>query len=427
MYRNKPYFLYIATLSFFCLILFRDIWNINIPGPVISGFAALFTITLNKRDAYTFTYFLLPLSVGIPGYSYLLLGVIILIRQRKGNIGQFIPFFILALLEIYNVMSYDFQYEMKSILSFLSFLFLFFLLIFSNDTTIDRRQCLLFYSLGAVFALIIVYLRIIIDNGFVALIAGELRSGAGMGNYDDEQITNHLMMNANCIAYYAIMLISIGLVFISKQVCSKTISLLLITIGAISGLLSFSRTWILLLILVTLWFIYSNSHNLKSIGAVVLIIGCLFLVGIYSGVLESILSVFKYRMENDSIESAGGRLPLFEAYNDFVTSDISYMFLGTGATYYKQVCQLWNSVHNGTQQIFVSFGIVGLLTFFCVIVVFIKNYVKFKVKDNLILFTPFLACFLFVQSIQFLNPYPLMLPFVAAACMIRFNENCISA
>lgn len=405
----------------------RDIAEVAIPGPIIAGIAALLTIMLKKRDLYSFTYFLLPLSVGIPGYTFLLLGIILLVRQRGGNVKQFIPFGILAFLEIFNVVGYDFQYDITGVISFLSFLLLFFLLIFSDDKIIDRRQSLLCYSFGAAFALIVVYLRIIIDSGFAALIAGDLRSGVGMGNYDNEQMMNHLMMNANCIAYYAITLTSIAFVFLSKNICNKWLSVLFILVGVASGLLSFSRTWILLLVVVILWYVYSNNHNFKSILALTFMGVILFVVGLYSGILDGIIKVFEFRMENDSVQSAGGRLPLFKAYNDFILSDFLHTLLGTGATYYKQVCHIWNSVHNGTQQIFVSFGIVGLLTYLITVIAFVKNYVKFKVKDNLILFTPFLACFIFVQSIQFLNPYPLMLPFVAAACMIRLNENRISA
>jgi hypothetical protein len=427
MRKSNRYFLYTAILLFLSLILMRDIAEVAIPGPIVAGFAALFAIMLKKRDLYSFTYFLLPLSVGIPGYTFLLLGITLLVRQRGGNVKQFIPFVILAFLEIFNVAGYDFQYDITGVISFLSFLFLFFLLLFSNDKSIDRRQSLLCYSFGAAFALIIAYLRIIIDSGFAELVAGDLRSGAGMGNYDNEQMMNHLMMNANCIAYYAITLISIAFVFLNRNICNKWLSVLFILIGAASGLLSFSRTWVLLFIVVILWYVYCNNHNLKSILALIFTCGVLFAVGMYSGVLDGIIEVFEFRMENDNIQSAGGRLPLFKAYNEFMKSDFWYILFGTGATYYKQVCHIWNSVHNGTQQIFVSFGIVGLLTYLITVIAFVKNYVKFKVKDNLILFTPFLACFIFVQSIQFLNPYPLMLPFVAAACMIRLNENRISA
>ena len=422
MQNIKPISLFLGILIVISLIFVRDIANVSIQGPIIAGFSTLFAIFMNKRNMYSFAYFLLPLSVGIPGYVFLLLGLILLIRQSRTNVSQFFPFFILSSLEVLNVMDYDFQYDISGIVSFLSFLLLFFLMIFSNDENIDRKESLICYSIGVMFSLAVVYFRIIIDNGFAELIAGELRSGAGMGDYDAEQMMNHLMMNANCIAYYAIVLISIAFVFMSKQLIKKSVVCLMILVGVISGLLSFSRTWMVLFTMVMIWYIYSNIRNVKSIVSFIVIGLVILSVGIYSGLLDGILEVFEYRMENDNVESAGGRFPLFEAYNKVITNNLFYTLFGTGATYYKQVCQIWNSVHNGTQQIFVSFGLVGIVTYILVVLDFTKKYITFRVSDNLILFAPFIACFIFVQSIQFLNPYPLMLPFVAAACMIRINE-----
>lgn len=422
MQNNKLIFLYFGILMIAALILLRDIANIAIPGSVIAGFTTFLVAFLNKRNMYSFAYFLLPLSVGIPGYVFLLLGVVLLIRQSKVSVSQFLPFCLLASLEIMNVMGYNFQYNISGIVSFLSFLFLFFLMIFSNDVNIDRKESLIFYSIGTMLALTVVYLKIILDYGFVALLSGELRSGTGMGDYDAEQMTNHLMMNANCIAYYAIVLISIAFVFMSKQILKRSAVYLMIFLGVVSGLLSFSRTWILLFVMIIIWYLYCNTKNTKSIISFIIIAAILASVGLYSGLLDEVLEVIEYRMENDNVALAGGRLPLFKAYNKFITNDSYYTLFGTGATYYKQVCKLWNSVHNGTQQIFVSFGIIGIVTYLLVIIRFVRKYIKFRVKDNLILFTPFIACLIFVQSIQFLNPYPLMLPFVAAACMIRVNE-----
>ena len=418
MQNNKPLYIYVGILIVASIIIVRDIANIVVPGFVIAGFTSLFAAIMNKKNMYSFAYFLLPLSVGVPGYVFLLLGIILLIRQSKVNVSQFLPFCVLASLEMMNVLGYIFLYNISSIVSFLSFLFLFFLMIFSNDDNINRKDCLTFYSIGTILALMVVYSKIVLDNGFVALIAGDLRSGAGMGDYDSEQMTNHLMMNANCIAYYAIVLISIAFVFMSKQILKRSVVYLMVLVGVVSGLLSFSRTWMLLFAMIIIWYLYSNAKNMQSIVSFIIIAIIILSVGLYSGLLDGVLEVLEYRMANDNVESAGGRFPLFKAYNEFITNDFYYTLFGTGATYYKQVCQLWNSVHNGTQQIFVSFGITGIVTYLLVI----KKYIKFRVKDNLILFAPFIACLFFVQSIQFLNPYPLMLPFVAAACMIRINE-----
>ena len=420
--KDKSLFLYLSIAITLLLIVVRDLGDLAIPGILIAVWVSVSALCLNKENTYSFAYAVLPLAVGIPGYTYLLLSSIIFFKQENTNRRQLFPFSVLALLEIFHAFGYTFSFEIAGVISFLSFLFLFFLLIFSEDNNINRKQSLLFYCIGTTFALIIVYARIIIDSGFATLIAGELREGAAMGNYEDKQLDNHLMMNANCIAYYSITLLSIAVVYYSKHYFNRVFLSFFFFVAIATGMLSFSRTWMLVAGIIMLWFVLSNNKNKNTIIAMMVLVMVLLVVGIYSGLMDEVLEVFAFRLENDNVESAGGRLPLFKAYNDFVTSNIYYTIFGTGATYYKQVCHLWNSIHNGTQQIFVSFGIIGLITYLFAARIFVKKYINYSVKNNLILFIPFLSSLIFVQSIQFLNPYPLMLPFIAAACVLRIEE-----
>lgn len=403
------------------LIIIRDFGSINISGKLIAICATISAFTLPKKDMYNFAYLLLPLAVGIPGYTYLFLSIVLFFRQGKIKIMQILPFCILAFLEIMHVSNYTFSYEIAGVASFLSFLFLFFLLVFSDDTDIDRKTCMLFFCLSTAFAMAIVYARILIDNDLSLLITGGLRSGAGMGNYQDEQLLNHLMMNANSIAYFSITLLSITLVFYSKRYFNRTLLSFLISTSIIFGIFSFSRTWVLVAGGILLFFILGNN-NKKTILTLSILFIVFFIIGIETGIFDYVMQVFEYRMENDDVESAGGRIPLFIAYNKVILSNLSYTLFGVGATYYYRVCNLWNSVHNGTQQIFVAFGITGILTYLFAAISFVKKYIHYNVKENFVLIIPFVACLLFVQSIQFLNPYPLMLPIVASACILRINE-----
>lgn len=420
--RNLSLPLIISATIIVLLIIIRDFGSINISGILIAICATISALTLPKKDMYNYAYFLLPFAVGIPGYTYLFLSLVVFLRQGKNNIMQILPFCVLALLEILHVFNYTFPYEIEGVASFLSFVFLFFLLIFSDDTAIDRKICLLFFCLSTVFALAVVYIRILIDNDFSSLIAGELRSGAGMGNYQEEQLLNHLMMNANCIAYFSLALLSITLVFYSKRYFNKILLLFLIFTSIISGILSFSRTWLLVAGAILLLFILGNSKNKKTILTLSIFFIVFYIIGVETGILDDATQVYKFRMDNDNVESAGGRVPLFVAYNKIVLNNLSYTLFGVGATYYYRVCNLWNSIHNGTQQIFVAFGITGILTYLFASISFVKKYIHYNVKDNFVLIIPFVACLIFVQTIQFLNPYPLMLPFVASACVLRINE-----
>ena len=130
-----------------------------------------------------------------------------------------------------------------------------------------------------------------------------------------------------------------------------------------------------------------------------------------------IYNSFLGRFEEDNFATAGGRTDLFKEYNDFMAQNPRYWLAGTGVVHYKEICNCSNSIHNGIQQIYVCHGIIGVLLFSFVIVGFYKKYHKAK----LIQYLPFIAVFIFDQSIQFLHPHFLMFPFICASCALKLK------
>ena len=72
--------------------------------------------------------------------------------------------------------------------------------------------------------------------------------------------------------------------------------------------------------------------------------------------LSDISSGFINRFNNGEFKSAGGRTELFESYNEYFLDNPQYWLTGTGVAYYKDICKQSNSMHNGTQQIYINTG-----------------------------------------------------------------------
>ena len=62
------------------------------------------------------------------------------------------------------------------------------------------------------------------------------------------------------------------------------------------------------------------------------------------------------RFEVDDITN--GRTTIFQAYNDFLRDNPSYIPFGAGLLFHRQITEL-RAIHNGFQQVLVSWGIVG--------------------------------------------------------------------
>ena len=106
---------------------------------------------------------------------------------------------------------------------------------------------------------------------------------------------------------------------------------------------------------------------------------------------------------------------------EFLWNNPSRLIFGTGSIFYRQVCNLSHSMHNGVQQILVSYGILGFIPMLVVLIRPIIKYFK-KNKFELLKLLPILAVFMFIQTIQFLNPNNLLLPYAVAVLCMRIDK-----
>ena len=405
-------------VSFFALlVIISDVLNIPIFGIAITIYFVGLLILLPYQSAIKALFFLMPFSCGITGFTVFLSIWVIIFKSKHINIWQIVPAVIIALLEVFKVAYYQFAVNYNTVISYIGFILLYFYTLFCKDDRVEVRGCIKYYCLATILTLIIVYINVIAVNGFESLIIGDARGGSAMGFEGMVDIRKHLVMNANTIAYYAIVLLTILLFGQKRLGFNKFLSYLGIIIATLAGLFSFSRTW---LIMATILFFISSLNNPHRIRTIVLILITFFIIFIsQSALVESIINVFEMRIEDETFKTGGGRFEIFTYYNKVWMSDIKYILTGTGATHYGQVIKSPNSIHNGMQQIWVCHGIIGFLVFITTIVHYFKRYRR---RIPFVFYLPILACFIFDQSIQFLVPYSLMLPFIPALYILRLDD-----
>lgn len=410
MNKKSPWLLTIGLAIYVALFVVRDIIQINVPGAIFMFWFVGLLLVLPRPEMMKAIFFMMPFASGIPGYTILLTLVVLIIKSKRINAWQIIPPVIIALLEFISVAFYDFDFRFQSVISYIGFVFLFFYTLFDKDSQIDKRSCVRFFCFGTVVALLIVYIPIIVNHGFLALIAGEARDGLAMGYENNEDALGHLVMNANTIAYFSITLLSLLLLGRKRiGITSKIFYYSAIFIAAAAGILSFSRTWLVLTALVIVLYVLNSKH--RVIAIILVVISVSLILTTQNMIVESISGVFQTRMENETMETGGGRFDIFADYNDAWLEDVSFVIKGTGATHYRDVISHNYSIHNGLQQIWVCHGIIGFLVFAAAFARYLKTCGSRK-KLPFIYYLPFVACFVFDQSIQFLVPYTLMLPFL---------------
>lgn len=367
--------------------------------------------------------FLIPLSSGITvlyiyGYAVLM----VLIKSKKYKMEVIFPLVAIFFYEIIMMLIVGVM-EINPIIVYSLVIFLLLYLMYTDD--IDTKSACVAYVVGAVVLLLCVFTTAIQNSSLESVLSGSVRIGAYEG-IDNIGSVALLSENANSMAYYALVAIFIAFSLLDKfNAIGKTLLIVSMIVLTVIALFTVSRTFIIcLIILLVLVFLvaFKFKNKLKFLFVVSLVLA----IGIpYLQQKTQIFESFALRFEEDSVATGGSRTDIFIQYMEYLKDNPLRLIFGTGATYYREACNLSHSMHNGLQQILVAYGLLG---FFPIIVVLVRPIVKFfkQNKFKIIKIIPVIAVVLFIQTIQFLNPCNLVLPYaVAILCMKTPNTESI--
>lgn len=409
------------SLVITCLVLVaRDVFLYEVPNTILLVVLGVLMFIMPYTTLVSFIYFMIPLTCGIPGYMMLLAIVMLVVKGKSWTSRQLFPVIIVGILEVINELGRT--PDTMGVLSFMSFIAVFFYLLNLDGRKVDNGQNVICYIVGVAFTIGVVYYNMLSQYGIEGLLTGYYRSGAlGSVDNDAELMKGHLAANANTIAYYAICAISTAIVCIKSLPYNKWLMSALIFVCFLGGIFTFSRTFILCIALFLILFIFFQDYRSTGIFVIIAMAIAVLAIAFWGEYINDLLGVFGGRAEEENIATGGGRTELFTIYNKLWGSDIFYIVFGCGAVDYWHVLKAPNASHCGLQQIWVCLGIIGLALFMYEVFSYLK---RFSNKNNFIMLVPFLVSFLFDQSVQFLNPYSLLLPIVPTliVCQLQFQK-----
>ena len=402
------------------LLVARDVIGISFNKFIFVGFILLFAIVSSYKDLSSMLCFMFPLTWGLP-YTYIFLGCIIIywFKRKKIPAPAFILIIIFFLLEI--VASFFYQTtDYISIIKYVSVIAIFFTFLY--DSEIDKNSCIKAYYYGSIVLCLIILVttfRNAPSNWLYLFSKGWFR----FGNKQAEDAEGMMLsVNSNTLAYYSIVGIAIAYYFIpgtkGKQ---RWLHIFALGLFLISGVFTVSISWMIVFAVCTLLFVFSQTRNVKAVlfsalGMIVLLL--VFRIAISNR--PELLSAFTDRLANADLRTGNNRTELMLGYHRVFINNPRFIFLGTGVTQYRQVTNLINSFHNMIQQIFVSYGVFGGLIFFIGLLAPLRKIKKHA--TTLLDWIPLIVVLLFTQTIQFINPESLMLPFVIAFYLLSANS-----
>lgn len=360
--------------------------------------------------------FLTPINSGITVlYIFGYIALLILAKDSKLNVKILLSVFALAIYELlFSASMPEFSGT-----SFFTYIIVFFLFVYGmNKPNMNYKRICFAYIAGVVLLLVTVFVTASQTHTLEAILSGGVR--IGVHGEQDVLGGNIALMtdNANNLGYHSCTAIVMSILLLSKAKMSTKIALTIaITINVFIGAFTISRTWFLLTaigVILVFLFGYHGVHRiilLISLGIV--LVAIITLLG-----ATNILDAFFARFDQISEDA---RTQLLQEYLGFLWQNPSRFLFGTGALYYKEVCMADEAIHTGSAQILVSYGLLGALFWLWLLLSPITSHLRTK-KIEFRALIPLLVVIAFTQTIQFINPYMLMMPYMIAICFMKIPK-----
>lgn len=413
----------VSAFVLWMMVFFRDIGIFPFSPLMILFVVSMVCVFLPYKKLTVFFFYYIPFCFSIHGIVLVPIVLALLLKSRKRNNYQSVFAIIILLFEGLHFVSYEFSVSFVRYLIYIPHIFLFFFILFDDEY--DNNSIMYgikYFVIGTALVLVTIVIHSFVVYGFIDIMMGNIRIGGDDTHFEMEGPVDVTIMNANTLAYFSISAIAL-ILFSKREIFSIVEKILYVLLLLLAGVLTTSRTWLFLISFAIAVYILFGRKK-RNLGGDILIVAILALIIMrYSDYAVNVVNRFNDRLENEeSMRVAGGRTTLFASYNEFLLEHPIRIIFGTGAIYYKDICKIYDSVHSGLQQIYLSYGLIGLTIYSIASWLFYRRYLKNK-KLRIWDYLPFLICFVFNQSIQFLVPHALMFPFLATLLPLKQEKN----
>lgn len=414
----------ITIIAFFI----RDGVVKNIPLIFFLIFYPLCFILLEEHEILPFFMFLIPLSVGpLLYYVNVVFGTFFVLKNKhRIRINRVTCIsFILVLWETLHIFTNVLWGYDESIIKLMGFSLCLFVTVFciSNKDSANNYVNLLFsWCVGLAAFCSILLFRYVYRFGISNFMKSVRRFGWVAGTLDKTSTT--LLVNPNTLGKLVILTVFCLLTMLKFEKKHILITSFMIIYFTLFGIMSGSRGFALVGLILLFMYISELLFNLRSNKKEILILTVVVVViTIFAtNYMKSTLDIFSKRMQSKDI--SGSRFKIFKQYIQAL-SESPYIIFGSGMQNYTEKYNISYSTHNIFIEVVCIWGIIGL---FIVSLWFISLYKSMNIKKGIIKGTiipylPLLGLFLKAQSGQFFISYYHVFPTLILAFLnVKYAE-----
>lgn len=413
---------YLGMLFMWLLIVARNVLSINIPVLAILAVGVIIAMLGDRDEIIALAVCCIPMSNSFQ-YKYLILLCILIyaikfFKDIKIS-SAILPLLLMMIWELLHGIKYDFSiYEFLR--NFSELIFITFLMLL-KPRKIDFPFIVRILAWVSIGMMLIILANLLIESKFdlEAIFNGYYRFGkfeTGAENFRGTYNPNQLGMICN-LAIASIMILIIN----KTAIVADYVALSLLVVF---GIMTMSRAFLLCLALLAILFVFATKESiLKKIRTVLILLLIVVIVFmVVKSAMPYVIEQFLGRFEEDDL--LNGRDTLFSFYNEHIFSSVEYLLFGIGIQDFAEKFDAlydnnYNVAHNGTQEIVICWGIVGLVLFvyFLIKIIESKNSGKRKLCD----FLPLLLILIYVQSGQLITNGMALLAFSLAYTALQTN------
>lgn len=384
---NPDMVFYLYLIAMLTALFLRKAAGVNIPIYFLLFLSFIPALFGSNDNIIAAAVCCIPMSSGFQfKYALLIYVVVFIVIKQRGKLRLNETVLLIFFMMIWELL--HIYYGTFSIIEYLrSFAeLLFIVILFSMKLNkINYRFVFRAYAIATVgICLIMLYLQLKQHGFSIKSIFGQDFKNYRFGQANTTAKNYGLNINPNRLGLICNLSIGSLLLLIGRKEHSF-FDLVLLILSTVFGLMTLSRTFVIILLLIVIFFILTTKGNLKQkllciFGIFTMALLVIILISqIAPNIFENIISRFK---EEDMF---GGRDELFSFYNRHILSSLLFFFFGIGLHDLKgKIDSIYhidiNVPHNGIQEIWVAWGIIGLILFVLMIVSLIKETRKHQHK-----------------------------------------------
>lgn len=407
---NKSELLQYITVAVMLAALFvRNALGIDFPVIFLLGIMLIPIVFGNDDNIWATVVACIPFSTGFQYKYALFAALVIFVIRRRGKInlsGSGILILLMMLWELLH--AFMGAFSLYEYLRCFAELLIVFIITGADLKNVNYKlvlRTLAICTVGVCFIMLYIQLlgRDMDLQSLLSLNYRQFRFGAG--NIKAENFG--LNFNANGLGSICCQAVAAILILYGRKE-HRSFDICMAILAALFGFFTLSRAYIVCILFVVGFFVLSSSGDIGKrlkgmLGVACLALVVVFVIGqFFPGVYENLTVRFS---EDDVLN---GRDDLLVFYSKHIFSAPLYMLFGIGLQDfqeklidiyggYVQVC------HNGPQEVWVVWGIVGVVLFFGMILTMISESKRFLKKKPLYQYMPLFLMLLYSLSGQLIR------------------------